>query len=124
MTEVEVTVHNSIICNFIVDRDRLLTNLLQLFAHSQDSEWFSTIFAIIFEDDIVAEQRKKTYWRIIFCLLHKFAFPSTLLLPPALQLLRLLPVFYLIPPINIATPQRRLSKSVFFKPFLGVKMTP
>jgi len=29
MTEVEVTVHNSIIGDFIVDQDRFLTNLLQ-----------------------------------------------------------------------------------------------
>jgi len=61
MTEVEVTVHNSIIGNFIDGRDRFLTNLLQLFTHSQDSEQFSTIFVIIFEDNIVTEQ-KKTYW--------------------------------------------------------------
>ena len=33
--------------------------LQQLFTHSQDSEWFSTIFVIIFEDNIVTEQRKK-----------------------------------------------------------------
>jgi len=59
MAEVEVTVHNSIIGNFIVDRDRFLTNKLQLFTHSQDSEWFSTIFVITFEDNTVAEQRKK-----------------------------------------------------------------
>jgi len=35
-----------------------------------------------------------------FFVFHKFAFPSALLLTPALPLLRLLPVFYLIPPIN------------------------
>jgi len=36
----------------------------------------------------------------VFSVLYKFAFPSILLLTPALALLRLLPVFYVISPIN------------------------
>jgi len=35
-----------------------------------------------------------------FFVFYKLAFPSILLLSPALPLLRLLPVFYVIPPIN------------------------
>jgi len=37
---------------------RLETNLLQLFAHPEDSEWFSIIFVIIFEVNTVAEQKQ------------------------------------------------------------------
>jgi len=43
----------------------------------------------------------------VFC---KFVFPSILLLTPALALLRLLPVFYVISPINCASPLTSLSK--------------
>jgi len=32
--------------NFVVYEDRLETNLLQLFAHPENSEWFSIIYAI------------------------------------------------------------------------------
>jgi len=42
----------------MVDQDRLETNLLQLFVHPEDSEWFSTISVILFEVSIVAEQIK------------------------------------------------------------------
>jgi len=41
----------------MVYQDRLETNFLQLFTHSQDSEWFSTISVIIFVVNIVAEQK-------------------------------------------------------------------
>jgi len=41
---------------------------------------------------------------------YKYAFPSILLLTPALPLLRLLPAFYVISPINWASPQTWLSK--------------
>jgi len=45
-----------------------------------------------------------------FCVFRKFAFPSMPLLTSALPLVRLLLVFYLIPPINWASPQTWLSK--------------
>ena len=45
---------NRIIGNFVVYPDRLDTYLLQLFAHPENSEWFSVIPAIIFEVSIVA----------------------------------------------------------------------
>jgi len=47
--------------NFMVYQDRIETNLLQLFAKQENSEWFSIISVIIFEVNIVAEQKQK-YW--------------------------------------------------------------
>jgi len=44
--------------NFLVYHDRLETNLLQLFRHPESSEWFSIISVIIFEVDIVDEQKQ------------------------------------------------------------------
>jgi len=52
----EVPLHNSIIGNFMICQGRLVTNLLQLFAHPQNSEWFSIISVNIFEVDIVARK--------------------------------------------------------------------
>jgi len=42
-------------------QDLVETNLLQLFTYPQHSEWFSTLYVIIFEVNIVAEQ-KQIYW--------------------------------------------------------------
>jgi len=53
-----VPFHNSIIRHFIVYKDLVETNLLQLFAHPEDSKWFSIIFVIIFEISIVTEQKQ------------------------------------------------------------------
>jgi len=39
-------------------QDRIETNLLQLFAHPETSEWFSIISGIIFEVNIVAEREQ------------------------------------------------------------------
>jgi len=47
--------------NFMVYQDRIETNLLQLFAKQENSEWFFIISVIIFEVNIVAEQKQK-YW--------------------------------------------------------------
>jgi len=52
-----IVFHNSIIGNFMVYRDRLETNLLLLFRHPENSEWFSKISVIIFEVNIVDEQK-------------------------------------------------------------------
>jgi len=49
----QVPLHNSIIGNFMVYQDRLETSFLQLFAHTENSEWFSIISAIIFEVNIL-----------------------------------------------------------------------
>jgi len=40
----------------MVYQDRIERNLLQLFAHPENSEYFSIISGIIFEVNIVAEQ--------------------------------------------------------------------
>jgi len=50
----QVPLYHSIISNFMIYQNRLQTNLLQLFAHSQNSEWFSMI-SDSFELNIVAE---------------------------------------------------------------------
>jgi len=50
--------HNSIIGNFMVYQNRLETNLLQLFRHSENSAWFSIISVSIFEVNIVDEQKQ------------------------------------------------------------------
>jgi len=42
----------------MVYKCRLETNLLQLFAHPEKSEWFSIISAIIFEVNVVAAQKQ------------------------------------------------------------------
>jgi len=42
----------------MVYKDRLETNLLQLFAHAEISEWISAIFVIISEVNIVAQQKQ------------------------------------------------------------------
>jgi len=57
-TWAEVPFHNSIICHFMVYKDRLEKTLLQLFAHPEHSEWFSRIFIIIYGFNIVAEQKQ------------------------------------------------------------------
>jgi len=51
----------SIMVNFMVYQDRIETNLLQLFAQQENSEWFSIISISVYEINIVAEQKHK-YW--------------------------------------------------------------
>jgi len=57
----EVPFYYSIIDNFMFWQDRIETNLLQLFTQQKNSEWFSIISIIIFEVNIVTEQKQK-YW--------------------------------------------------------------
>jgi len=45
----------------MVYQDRIETNLLQLFEYPESSESFSIISALLFEINIVAEQRQ-AYW--------------------------------------------------------------
>jgi len=56
-TEAELPFHSSLIGNFIFYQDRIEINLLQLFAHPENSGRFSTSFVITFEVNIVAEQK-------------------------------------------------------------------
>jgi len=65
----------------MVDKDRLETNLLQLFAHPENSEWFSIIFVIIFEVNIVAEQ-KQAQCATIFLLFTNFHCLQLFIAPP------------------------------------------
>jgi len=66
--------NNNIIGHFMVYQDRLKTNLLLLFAHPEKSEWFSLISVIIFEVNIVAEQ-KQAYLVTIFFVFYKLPLP-------------------------------------------------
>ena len=45
--------YEDIISNFMVYQDRTETYLLQLFAHPETSDWFSIIYGIISEVNIV-----------------------------------------------------------------------
>ena len=42
----------------MVYQDQLETNFLQLFGHPENSEWFSIISVVIFEVNIVDEQKQ------------------------------------------------------------------
>jgi len=67
-------------------------NLLQLLAHSEDSEWFSKICLIIFEFNIVAEQKPAQlvtifllfisfhYAQPFYCIPRPTAAPASLLM--------------------------------------------
>jgi len=88
-TVAEVPFHNNIISKFLFYKDRLETKLLQRFAHRENSEWFSIISGIIFEFNIVAEQKQAQMVTIFlffinFHCLQLFYCPA----PPALPLLR------------------------------------
>ena len=80
-TGVEVRFHNSITGNFMIYQDRLKTNLLQVFAHTENYVWLSTIPVIIFEVNIVAEQRQALLVTV-FCFFISFYCPQLLLPPP------------------------------------------
>ena len=54
----DVHFHNSIIGNFVVYQNQIETDLLKLCAHLENSEWFSVISVVIFEVEIVAEQKQ------------------------------------------------------------------
>ena len=81
--------HNRIIGNFMVYQDRLEANLLQLFAHPENSEWFSIISGIIFEVNVVSAQSKDN--DSDFFVFYKLPSPSILLLPPTAVLTYLAP---------------------------------
>ena len=54
----EVPFHNnSNIGHFMIYKNRLETNLLHLFAFPENSKWFSIIFVIVFEVNILAERK-------------------------------------------------------------------
>jgi len=53
--------YNSSMGILTVYQDLVETNLLQLFAHPENSEWFSVISIAMFDVKIVAEE-KRPYW--------------------------------------------------------------
>jgi len=53
----KVHFHNCIIAHFMVHKDRLEANILQLFAYPKKLEWFSVTF-LSFEANVVAEQKQ------------------------------------------------------------------
>ena len=53
-----VPLYENAIGNFMVYLDRIETNLLELFAHPEISDWFSILSGIVFEVNIVAEQKQ------------------------------------------------------------------
>ena len=57
---VEVPFPNSTIGNSMVYQDRSETNLLQLFAHPENSQWFSIFSVFVFEVIVVAELKLST----------------------------------------------------------------
>jgi len=71
----------------MVYQDQLETNLLQLFEHPENSEWFSKISVISFEVDIVDEQ-KQTELGTIFLFFISFHWPQLFSPPLPLPLLR------------------------------------
>jgi len=56
--EAAVPFYENVIGNFMVYHVRIETNLLHLFAHPEISDWFSMFSGIIFEVNIVAEQKQ------------------------------------------------------------------
>jgi len=54
-TGAQVHLHTNIISNFMIYQDQFEANFLQLFAHTEISEWFFIIFVISFEVNIVAK---------------------------------------------------------------------
>jgi len=58
---VEVPFHNSFIGNIMFDQGRLETNLLQLFTHPENSEWFSIISGNIFRLPLLMSRNKRNW---------------------------------------------------------------
>jgi len=54
----EVPFHDNIINNFM-----FIKTELKLIVHPENSEWFSIIYVVIFEGNIVAEQKQAYWWR-------------------------------------------------------------
>jgi len=55
ITGAQMPLHTSIVSNFMIYQDQFETNLLQLFAPTQNSGWFSIISVSSFEVNIVAK---------------------------------------------------------------------
>jgi len=65
----------------MIYQKRFETKLFQLFAHSENSEWFSIISVVTFDVNIVSEQKQVQLGTIFLFLCVKIAL-KTSLLPP------------------------------------------
>ena len=72
--------HYSIVGNFMVYQDRIETNLLQLFAQQENSEWFQS-FPLAFLRLILLLNRNKNIGKHLL-VFYKFPFPRTFILLP------------------------------------------
>jgi len=64
-TWAQVALHDNVISNFMIYQDRLETNSLQLFARTQNSEWFSINFSYYFWGQhccLTRKCEKNDYW--------------------------------------------------------------
>ena len=107
-TEAEVTFHNSIMGKFMVNK----IYLKQIYFSYSRTPTFRMLFCT-FCYYFLSQHCCWTETKILvknFLFFGSLHFPQIFWWPPALSLLRLLPVFYLIPPINWASSQIWLSK--------------
>jgi len=74
-TQTEVTFSKSIIDNLMVYQDLLETNLLQLFAQLETSEWFSIILVLFLRSTLLLNRNKYKFDPIVFLFFYKFALP-------------------------------------------------
>ena len=86
----------------MVDQGLLETNLLQLFAHPESSEWFSIISVIIFEVKIVTEQKEAQLVTIFFVVLYVSIALNFFAAPPLALPLLLRPVSHSAQPKSFA----------------------
>jgi len=61
-------------------QDRIETNLLQLLAQQENSEWFSIISVIVLKSLLLLNRNKNIGNDLL--VFHKFPFPSTFILLP------------------------------------------
>jgi len=102
-TGAELTFHHSITGNFMVNKV-YLKQIYYSYSRTPNIQNGFLHFLLVFLRSTLLLNRNKHIGEKFF-VFYKFAFPSMLSLTPALQLLRQLPVFYVIAPINCASPQ-------------------
>jgi len=103
----ELTFHHSIIGNFNFVVDMIQSNQIYCSysrTHNIQKGFLHSLLLFVRSTLLL---KRNNHIGEEFCVFCKFAFPSIPSLTPAL---RLLPVFYLISPINLASPQTWLSK--------------
>jgi len=62
----DVPFHNSIMRDFMVYQDRLETNLLQLFAYTENSEWFSNFPFFFLSSTLLLNRNKHNWFRFFY----------------------------------------------------------